>query len=239
METVEEPLSLTASTPSDRAPVATPDALAVRALLGGLCSQQRVSDLFGVSRRTIGRLAEAEDSTAMRDPQRLECARTCLEETAGRGSTIEERDSAAAWLAVTARDAHQGAVTASRHVQQPDRPLLKPDRPKTAAPRPVSPSRGRKARVHVRRPPRTGAHRAAASTAVIPDPPAPRIPVDALRRQQQRILHHSTIVNYILMAETRSGAPLTMGDALAELLGDISEAARTIGTILQTTNGRP
>jgi hypothetical protein len=30
-----------------------------------------------------------------------------------------------------------------------------------------------------------------------------------------------------------------MGDALAELLGDISEAARTIGTILQTTNGRP
>jgi hypothetical protein len=34
-------------------------------------------------------------------------------------------------------------------------------------------------------------------------------------------------------AEKRGGEPLTMGDALAELLADISEAARTIGTILQ------
>jgi hypothetical protein len=30
-----------------------------------------------------------------------------------------------------------------------------------------------------------------------------------------------------------------MGDALAELLADITEAARTIGTLLQTTTGRP
>jgi hypothetical protein len=30
-----------------------------------------------------------------------------------------------------------------------------------------------------------------------------------------------------------------MGDALAELLADITDAARTIGTILQTTNRRP
>ena len=30
-----------------------------------------------------------------------------------------------------------------------------------------------------------------------------------------------------------------MGDALAELLADIIEVARTIGTLLQTTNGRP
>ncbi len=29
-----------------------------------------------------------------------------------------------------------------------------------------------------------------------------------------------------------------MGDALAELLADITEAARTIGTLLQTANGR-
>jgi hypothetical protein len=28
-----------------------------------------------------------------------------------------------------------------------------------------------------------------------------------------------------------------MGDALAELLADITEGARTIGTLLQTTNG--
>jgi hypothetical protein len=30
-----------------------------------------------------------------------------------------------------------------------------------------------------------------------------------------------------------------VGDALAEFLADISEAARTIGTVLPTTNGRP
>jgi hypothetical protein len=61
-----------------------------------------------------------------------------------------------------------------------------------------------------------------------------------LRRQQQRILHHSTLVDYVLTAEIRSGGPLTMGDALAELLGDITEAARTIGAILQQVgNGGP
>jgi hypothetical protein len=32
---------------------------------------------------------------------------------------------------------------------------------------------------------------------------------------------------------------LERADALAELLADITEAARTIGTILQTANGRP
>jgi hypothetical protein len=37
----------------------------------------------------------------------------------------------------------------------------------------------------------------------------------------------------VLAAEKRTGAPLTMGDALAELLADITEAARTIGTLLQ------
>jgi hypothetical protein len=37
----------------------------------------------------------------------------------------------------------------------------------------------------------------------------------------------------VLTAEQRNGARLTLGDALTELLTDISEAARTIGTILQ------
>jgi hypothetical protein len=38
----------------------------------------------------------------------------------------------------------------------------------------------------------------------------------------------------------RNGAvtPLTAGDALAELLADITDAARTIGTLLQTATGR-
>ena len=67
--------------------------LAARALLADPdCSQQRVSDLLGVSRRTIGRMAEADLTTALRDPQVLEGARTCLAETASRGSTAEERD---------------------------------------------------------------------------------------------------------------------------------------------------
>jgi hypothetical protein len=43
--------------------------------------------------------------------------------------------------------------------------------------------------------------------------------------------------SYVLAAETRGGGPLTMRDALAELLADITEAARTIGTILLA--GRP
>ena len=67
-------------------------------------------------------------------------------------------------------------------------------------------------------------------------PPLPQ--VDALRRQQQRILHRSALIDYVLAAEKRGGGPLTMGDALAELLADITEAARTIGTLLQTANGR-
>ena len=62
--------------------------------------------------------------------------------------------------------------------------------------------------------------------------PAPLTPVEALRRQQ-RILHRSAVIDYVLAAETRGGGPLTMGDALAELLADVTEAARTIGILLQ------
>ena len=47
------------------------------------------------------------------------------------------------------------------------------------------------------------------------------------------------MIDYVLAAEKRGGETLTMGDALAELLADITEAARTIGTILQTATGRP
>ena len=66
------------------------------------------------------------------------------------------------------------------------------------------------------------------------------ISVDALTRQQQRIVHRSALMDYVIAAEKRSGQPLTLGDALAELLADITEAARTIGTILQAAgNGRP
>ena len=80
-----------------------------------------------------------------------------------------------------------------------------------------------------------------AVTTVCAAPPAPpSLPqVDALRRQQQRILHRSALVDYVLAAERQRGQTLTPGEALAELLADITEAARTIGTLLQTTTGRP
>ena len=62
--------------------------------------------------------------------------------------------------------------------------------------------------------------------------------VEALRRQQQRILRRSALIDYVLAAEKRRGDPLRMGDALAELLADITEAARTTDTLLHTANGR-
>jgi hypothetical protein len=84
--------------------------LAVRALLAGAdCLQQRVSDLLGVSRRTIGQMADADLSAALRDPQALEGARTCVADTASRGSTAEEREVALAWLQEAARSERQVA----------------------------------------------------------------------------------------------------------------------------------
>ena len=64
------------------------------------------------------------------------------------------------------------------------------------------------------------------------------MPLDALQRQQQRILHRSALIDYVLAAERQRGQTFTLGDALAELLADITEA-RTIGTLLQTASGRP
>ena len=64
--------------------------------------------------------------------------------------------------------------------------------------------------------------------------------VDELQRQQRRIVHHSTVIDYVLAAEKHAGQTLMMGDALRELLADITQAARTIGTLLQQVgNGRP
>ena len=56
---------------------------------------------------------------------------------------------------------------------------------------------------------------------------------------QQRILHRTALLDYVIAAETRNGQPLMLGDALGELLADIAEAARTIGTILQQVYGGP
>jgi hypothetical protein len=44
------------------------------------------------------------------------------------------------------------------------------------------------------------------------------------------ILHRSALIDYVIAAETRSGQPLALGDALAELLADITDAARHGGS---------
>ena len=57
--------------------------------------------------KTTLSLADADLTTALRDAQMLEAARTCLEDTARRGSTAEGRAAAVAWLEEAARDEHQ------------------------------------------------------------------------------------------------------------------------------------
>jgi hypothetical protein len=46
-------------------------------------------------------------------------------------------------------------------------------------------------------------------------------------------VHRTALLEYVLTAEQRNRARLTLGDALTELLTDVSEAARTISTILR------
>jgi hypothetical protein len=175
--------------PDTPARIGQPRGLAARALQRGAgCTQQRASALLGVSRRQIGRETDAAPVTV---PSVVQGARTWLAETVGRGSTAEERDAATAWLQAASRDEHQSAqVPASR---------------RSAAHRHGA----------VRRPSGNGAHRHGSATATAPHPPPPLIQIDALRRQQQRILHRSALIDYVLTAETRGGGPLTMGDALA------------------------
>jgi hypothetical protein len=54
----------------------------------------------------------------------------------------------------------------------------------------------------------------------------------ARRYAKQCIVHRTKVIDYVLAAEQRKGRIVTLGDALTELLTDISEAARTIDTIL-------
>src|SRR5262249_60887951 len=48
-----------------------------------------------------------------------------------------------------------------------------------------------------------------------------------LEPQPHRILHWTKVIDLMLAAEQRNGAGLVFGDALAELVRDISEAAKT------------
>jgi hypothetical protein len=54
--------------------------VAARALLSGGGSQSRVSELLGVSRRTVGRLATVDMAAALHNEEALTLARACLAE---------------------------------------------------------------------------------------------------------------------------------------------------------------
>jgi hypothetical protein len=192
--------------------------LAVRALLAAGCVQQRVAELLDTSRRSVGRMVEADVTAALRDADVVAQARTCLADTASRGSTDEEREAAEAWLVHALRDDQQVAQFHQR---------ISVRRPAATA------------RVAIRAGTRHGGgtvKRPAATPATPGPPPAvfAHDQLDTLTRQQQRILHRSALIDYVLTAERQSGQTLTMGDALVELLADITEAACTIGTIPQT-----
>ena len=222
METEPEPESFDMPAAPVVRPVATGRDLATRALQAGAdCSQQRVSELLGVSRRTLSRTVDPDFVAALHDPAVVEEARTRLSDSASRGSTAEEREAAGAWLGAAVRD--------EQHVARShQRTSIRRPTPQAHAATTVK---------------RTGAgspgKRPAVSTAVLGatlpgPPPAVFAPdqIDALTRQQRRIVHRGAILAYVIAAETRSGQPLTLGDAVVELLADITEAARMIGTIL-------
>ena len=199
--------------------------LAVRALLAGPdCSQQRVSKLLGVSRRTIGRMVDTDLTTALRDPKVLEQAER-VAATASRGRPAEEREAADAWLIHARRDEQQVEQFHQRTVSR---------RPRATVKALVALPAGKR---NVKRPSVTPATHVHSS----PGPPPvvfTRYQLHALTRQQQRILHRSALVDYVIATETRGGQPLALGDALGELLADITEAARTIGTTLQQAGDR-
>ena len=214
--------------------------LAGRALLAG-CTQQRTGELLGVCWRTVGRLAEIDVTVALHDAEAIDQARTCLAATAGRGSTPEERDAAEAWLRDVHREAQQGAWPEPRAPKdQVPAPAAAPLAP---APARAPPPRGRRpGHAEGRHPPTAPAVRPARpvrrmGSGAAPSPLAPR----AVRRPDTPATAHSPsqrAYRLRVRRRKRSGQTLTMGEALTELLADITEAARTIGRLLQPAGPR-
>src|SRR5262245_11387542 len=81
-------------------PVSTPGRdLAARALLAATdCTQQRVSELLETSRRSIGRAADTDLTSALQDAAVVAEARSIVAHTARCGSTEHERQAADTWL---------------------------------------------------------------------------------------------------------------------------------------------
>jgi hypothetical protein len=179
-------------------------ALAVHAFLhGATCRDRRVSALLGVSARTIGR---DRAQPLLMAPSHLARAQTLIAASADRGSTPEEREAAAAWLRtplahpkVQPAAAKRVSLSAVGNGSRLNHCCLR--------------ETGRLAVTSVARP-------ATARTATAPRHPRSshrprrslkmkaqfRFHVDTLRRQQQRILHHSALIDYVLKTENRTGA---------------------------------
>jgi hypothetical protein len=187
--------------------------LAARALRAGAgCTQARVGELLGVSRRTVGRTADLDVSVALGDAQALTAARACLERA---DATTEERDAAEAWLLQAERD------------ERPSEEAL----PEAGSARTRAPSvhEGRagngSGKTRAKRP----AARPAPCAAGPPRASLPLVQVEALTREQQRIERRTLVLGSALT--TLDPAP--MRDALVELVAEIAESARVIGRLLQ------
>src|SRR5262245_57892532 len=62
---------------------------------------------------------------------------------------------------------------------------------------------------------------------------AAAVAVAALARQQQALVHRLTLLDYVMKSEQRNGGRFALGEAVTALVSDISDAARTIGTLLR------
>ena len=144
--------------------------------LGGGCLQQRIAELLHTSRRSVGRMVEADVTAALRDVDVPEQARTCLAETASRGSTSDEREAAErGWSMRCAMTSTSSGFTADT-----------PRRP-TAEARAARAVKRNGAGSSVKRPAATPATHGA----TLPDPPACDVRARSARRAHTPTTAHS------------------------------------------------
>jgi hypothetical protein len=202
-------------------------ALAVSALLAGACcTRVRVGRVLGISTRTLGRdLDDAPQVGRLGDAPVVERAAALIAESASRGSTSAERDAAHTWL----REEAAGVPRAIRPRPQTPPRAHAPDG--TATPRRTARRNGRGL---VRRPEAD----VDVEAQTVPSPTWSPDQVNTLRRDQRRILGRSLVIHSVLAGDLRlfadeaSREPCSVSQTLAELLDDITEAARHIGEIL-------
>jgi hypothetical protein len=180
-------------------------------------------------------MAQQTPVTDIPQPEVLEMATAVVEESSSRGSTPDERAAALAWLrtstivtTITAKksgtpDFPTPDANVGRDVRIANA-IVDPPGAAVATPEPDS---GRRPRVASSRPPAkmrsaggpatNGAHAGLA-----------REQLEAVSQQQRRIERRSLILDCAL----KTLDPPPMREALADLVADISEAARAIGMIV-------